>query len=587
MKAVGILLLLSGALVVSAQQRGPAFGRQRIHPQLQSLDDSSTEDVIVLHRDGAPADAGPMMRRTGVNMRNHFGSLGVSVARVSRRDIERLASDPDVAFVAPDQGIQAFALDKGPESVGAYQAFAQGWTGNGVGVAVIDSGLSYQNCDWGTGNTACGSSRYGAQISFVNNLNGSWTPPDDGQDAYGHGTHVASIIGGSGLFSTTFVNQWTIYPNYWIHGVAPGVNVISMRVLDQNGAGKDSSVIAALDYAVTNKSRLNIRVINLSLGRPVTVSYTQDPLCQAVERAWKAGIVVVVAAGNYGRNNSTGNQGYGTITAPGNDPYVITVGAVNTFGSTDRSQHKVTSYSSKGPTAIDHVVKPDLVAPGNKIHATQCYECQLPAVYPANKVPDTDFASVSGGVVSDWYLRLSGTSMAAPMVSGAAALLIHKNPSLTPDQVKARLMKTASKANFVKSHVAVDASAGTSYTINHDLFTVGAGELDIMAALNNTDLFPATSSAASPTAYFDTATKTVKILTGTSVVWGTNVVWGTSLVWGTTVMSGNSVVWGTTMVWGSNTNSASSVIWGTGSAISSTGAALASESSSAVLNGDK
>jgi serine protease AprX len=323
---------------------------------------------------------------------------------------------------------------------------------------VIDSGISLSNCDYGVD---CGpQTRYAAQISFVTNLNGSTTAPNDGQDYFGHGTHVASILAGYGTFSTSFVNQWNIYPWYWVHGVATGVHVISERVLDSTGAGTDSSVIAAIDWAISNKSQYNIRVINLSLGRPFTTSYKLDPLCQAAEKAWHAGIVVVVAAGNYGRS-SPATEGYGTITAPGNDPLVITVGAVNTRGTTDRTQHVVASYSSKGPTGIDHIVKPDLVAPGNNIYATQCYmppatgsnvPCPLVTSYPANKVMNSDFATLDTTNGDSWYFRLSGTSMATPMVSGAAAILLQKNPSLTPDQVKAILMATATKSNFVPSY---------------------------------------------------------------------------------------------------------------------------------------
>jgi serine protease AprX len=143
-------------------------------------------------------------------------------------------------------------------------------------------------------------------------------------DAYGHGTHVAGIVGGDGADSA---GPQSIYK---IRGIAPGVNLINLRVLDQNGDGNDSSVIAALQRVIQLKDTYNIRVVNVSLGRPVYTAYAQDPLCQAVESVWKAGIVVVVAAGNGGRINSEGINGYATITAPGNDPYVITVGAMNT-----------------------------------------------------------------------------------------------------------------------------------------------------------------------------------------------------------------------------------------------------------------
>ena len=148
-------------------------------------------------------------------------------------------------------------------------------------------------------------------------------------------------------------------------GIAPNANLINLRVLDGTGAGTDSAVIAAIQKAISLKNTWNIRVINLSLGRAVFESYTLDPLCKAVEYAWQNGIVVVAAAGNGGRDNTHTTNGYATITAPGNDPLVITVGAMKDERTLTRSDDMVASYSSKGPTLIDHVVKPDLVAPGN------------------------------------------------------------------------------------------------------------------------------------------------------------------------------------------------------------------------------
>ena len=141
-------------------------------------------------------------------------------------------------------------------------------------------------------------------------------------------------------------------------GIAPNANLINFRVLDENGDGTESQVIAAIDQAIALASTYNIRVINLSVGRPVVESSAQDPLCQAVEAAWQAGIVVDVAAGNDGRDNSVGNNGYGTITSPGNDPFVITVGAMKDEGTPHRTDDMIASYSSKGPTGIDNYVKP-------------------------------------------------------------------------------------------------------------------------------------------------------------------------------------------------------------------------------------
>ena len=216
-------------------------------------------------------------------------------------------------------------------------------------------------------------------------------------------------------------------------------------------------MINAINAAIQLKSQYNIRVINLSLGRPVFEAAALDPLCQAVEAAWNAGIVVVVAAGNEGRNNSANTQGYGTIMAPGNDPYVITVGAMKDMGTSSRADDLMASYSSKGPTQFDHYAKPDILAPGNRIVSTINANAALLQLYPQN------------ATTKDHYV-LSGTSMATPIVSGAAAVLIQNNPALTPDQVKARLMKTAGKT-FPASSVAVDPVTNTAYTTYYDLFT--------------------------------------------------------------------------------------------------------------------
>ena len=314
-------------------------------------------------------------------------------------------------------------------------------------------------------------------------------------------------------------------------------------------------MIAAIGRAIELKDQYNIRVINLSLGRPVYESYETDPLCQAAEAAWNAGIVVVVAAGNLGRDDSFDNDGYGTITAPGNDPYVITVGAMKTNATASRADDLIASYSSKGPTLVDHVVKPDLVAPGNRVVSLDGEKnSELADSFPENEV-------------GSYYFKLSGTSMATPMVSGTVALILQQNPNLTPDQVKARLMKTASKT-FPMTSTATDPLTGASFNSQYDIFTIGAGYLDVWAALSNNDV--ATALATSPTAVYDPQTGTVSVVFGNSVVWGTGVVWGTSVVWGTQVfVDGMSVIWGTGMpqgtsvVWGTDSPWGNSVIWGT------------------------
>jgi len=172
-----------------------------------------------------------------------------------------------------------------------------GLNGSGIGVAVIDSGIANVP-DLTAGN-----------IVYSQDFTGSGTAADQ----YGHGTHVSGILAGNGKESSG------LFYTYQFLGIAQDVKLINLRVLDKNGAGTDSEVIAAIQTAIQLKSKYNIRVINLSLGRPIYESYKLDPLCQAVEQAWKAGIVVVVAAGNYGRYDAAGTNGYGTITAPGND----------------------------------------------------------------------------------------------------------------------------------------------------------------------------------------------------------------------------------------------------------------------------
>jgi serine protease AprX len=411
-------------------------------------------------------------------------------------------------------------------------------------------------------------------------------------DQYGHGTHVAGIAAGNGNTSTgpTYTKSF--------RGVAPGANLINLRVLDSKGVGTDSSVIAAIDRAISLKSRYNIRVMNLSLGRPAYESYKTDPLCQAVERAWKAGIVVVVAAGNEGRNNSQNTQGYGTITSPANHPLVITVGAMKTVNTSDRGDDLIASYSSKGPTLIDHVVKPDIVAPGNRVISLVASKSLVSSSStPTNKILNSYYQNTTSKTYSVDYHRLSGTSMAAAAVSGAAALMLEKDWTLSNDTIKARLMKTASKF-FPASSTATDPATGAQYTSQYDIFTIGAGYLDIWAALNSADYVLPGTTAASPSAVYDPITQTVRVVNsdtsvwGTAALWGTTALWGTAAVWGTNVfVDGQAALWGTTTLWGSAAvwgtggTQGNAAIWGT-AAVWGTGLKPSSESLTQLINGE-
>ena len=318
----------------------------------RSAQDADLVEVIVQYK-VAPTEAHHRrIAGLGGKLNTRMDFIKAAHYSVPASALDELANDPDIAYISPNRTVLAH-VDQAQAAIGASAAKTYGLTGAGVGVVVMDSGVGYSQ-------DLAGKVVY-EQVFLPNTPEG---------DNFGHGSHVAGIIAGSGSLSTT--NKYTTFTRTF-NGVAQGVNLLDFQVLSSTGAGTDSAVIAALDQAIAFKKagKYNIRVINLSLGRPVFESYKLDPLCQAAEQAWKAGIVVVAAAGNFGRNNPTTTFGYGTITAPGNDPLVITVGAMKDMGTTTPTDDLIASYSSKGPTLYDMVAKPDLVAPGNLIDAVQ------------------------------------------------------------------------------------------------------------------------------------------------------------------------------------------------------------------------
>lgn len=234
-------------------------------------------------------------------------------------------------------------------------------------------------------------------------------------------------------------------------GIAYEAKVISLAVLDSTGAGLSSNVIAAIDWRIANKATYNIRVINMSLGAPVKDSYKTDRLCLAARRPYNAGIVVVAAADNRGKN-STGQKYYGGIDSPGIEPSVLTVGATNSFGTDSRSDDVIATYSSRGPTRgyakdangikhSDNLSKPDLVAPGNKLIGAASPSSVGKSTSLITKYPTLKAGSTT--TPSDQTGYMSGTSMSAPVVAGTAAMMLEANPSLTSGLVKAILMYSA------------------------------------------------------------------------------------------------------------------------------------------------
>ena len=442
---------------------------------------------------------------------------------------------------------------------------ALGYTGAGISVAVIDSGIAPWHDDLTTARS--GAYPYGNQrvTAFVDFVNGQFTPYDDD----GHGSHVAGIIAGNGFDS---MGKQA--------GVAPEADLVVLKALDANGVGNISNVIQALDWVLANRQQYNIRVVNLSVGAAIHESYWTDPLTLAAKRVADAGVVVVAAAGNGGKN-AAGQAQYGGIEAPANAPWVLTVGASSTMGTTTRDDDTMASFSSHGPTYLDWAAKPDLVAPGvgtvSLATPGSTYYASKPGQLLEGSLPTMDFP----------YLSLSGTSMAAPVVAGTVALMLQANPSLTPNAVKAILQYTAQNYD------------------GYDALTQGAGFLNAVGAVRLARFFAtAQPGAPAPTSamwskhivwgnhlmtggYLDPGASAFDLGTtwgvaqtdrGDNIVWGTvrdgdNIVWGTAkdgdnIVWGT-AGEGDNIVWGTSrdgdnIVWGTNCGGADcdNVVWG-------------------------
>ncbi|MDQ1709612.1 MAG: hypothetical protein QOG49_997 [Frankiaceae bacterium] len=335
------------------------------------------------------------------------------------------------------------------QAVGADMFWQNGFYGQGVGVAVLDSGVvkvdGLTNVAYGPDLTPEGSDVY------LRNL-----------DTFGHGTFMAGLIAGrSAGLTRPYLADWrdTTYL-----GVAPEAKIISVKAADAIGQSYTSTIVQGIDWVVQHRrdAGLNIRVLNLSLGLPPGPTYINDPVSAAAERAWAAGIVVVASAGNDGTSG---------VLLPAADPYLIAAGALESQGTVSISDDTVAAFSNRGNATRT----PDLVASG-----THLVGLRVPGSYIDQTYGGT-------GLVSAKFFRGSGTSEAAAVTSGAAALLLSQNPSATPDQVKAMLRGSARMlAGFTTT------SAGTG-----GLYVAGAFGQPVPAAAQN---FPhsanwATSSA--------------------------------------------------------------------------------------------
>jgi len=595
---LGIFALAVSSFAEPGQKMGPLAARRA------GLALGSSRVIITAADTSQLPDVADAIDHAGGRRGRALPIIDAYVADMPNAALFGLSHNPHISHIALDRAIVG-TMERTGATIGATAIREEfGYDGSGVGIAVIDSGIT----SWHDDLTGGGSrQRVDAFVDFVNER-------DTAYDDYGHGTHVAGIVAGNGMDSSGARS-----------GIAPNARLIVLKALDATGTGRVSDVIAAMHYVLVKRAALNIRVVNLSIASGVYESYDDDPLTRAAERLVKAGVVVVAASGNYG-HDPQGRIIYGGVTAPGNAPWVLTVGASSHMGTADRSDDRIAGFSSRGPTAIDLAAKPDLVAPGVGIESlsdpgSAFYTTQSPYLLEGT-VPTTYLP----------YLSQSGTSMAAPVVSGTVALMLQANPSLTPNQVKAILQYTAQVyprydpltegAGFLNAKGAVDLAraiaTGTpafspewsgQLIWGNRLVTGGWLTSDANAWSSDVTWGSSTTRNGQPIEFglrcaaptceggatawtidpgfrnvvwgskcghsdcdgpwiIDVFTTTV----GDTVVWGTaegdTVVWGTTegdtVVWGTT--DGDTVVWGTTdgdtVVWGTASDG-DTVVWGT------------------------
>jgi serine protease AprX len=467
---------------------------------------------------------------------------GEAARSLKRKFFVSMALDSDLQTATEDQ------LDSTPSDDSKLNAFGttSALTGGGnIGIAIIDSGIE-PGVD------------FGDRIAYFYDFTQGDVRATAPSDGYGHGTHVA------GLAASKYV------------GIAPMARLIGLKVLDDKGRGTTDNVVRAIEFAVTNKALLGIDVLNLSLGHPIFEPAATDPLVQAVEHATRAGITVVVSVGNFGMSPKTGQPAYAGVASPGNAPSALSVGAAQTFNTATRTDDRIAPYSSRGPSWYDGFAKPDFVAPGDN----------LLSVAAANST--LRIAQEKRGNTGD-YMRLSGTSMAAAVASGVAALVLQSNHGLTPNTVKAVLEY---------SSIPVLNDLGKSY----DPLTQGTGQIEVAGAVAfaqaihpnvavggswlSTTLTPSTTitghsySWAQSILWGNRRVAGAKLLAEQRPAWALNIVWGEgmgseddnivwgnnfgdddNIVWGNSLDVGDNIVWGNNFVWGSSLDD-DNIVWG-------------------------
>ncbi|HJR45066.1 MAG TPA: S8 family peptidase [Actinomycetota bacterium] len=432
---------------------------------------SRTVSVIVQGITGA-SDARTAVEDVGGTVTENLPIVEGVTADVPRASLSHLRNHPDVLQVTTNgkvgfQGDADFTAT--PARIGTITRSAELWdegiTGRGVTVALLDTGVYADHPD------------LAGRVVHCEDFSGEANTEAHCADTFGHGTFMAGLIAGNGSAS-----------NGVYKGSAPETNIVSLKMAGFDGATDVSNILAGIQWVVAHKNDYNIRALNLSLGSDSSQSHLLSPLNYAVQKAWKSGIAVVVSAGNSGPNSKT-------ILKPADDPYVITVGSSNDEGTLAVNDDRVPVFSSRGPTRSG-IAKPDVVAPG--VHTVSLRS-------PGSAI-DQQFGATA--VVDDGYFRGTGTSMSTAVVTGVVAQMLQAKPSLSPDQVKYRLMTTARRIADTSSHAAgkglVDAYAATTSTTSgkantgllFDLKSSSTGLGSIQQARGSLDLVVYTADGA-------------------------------------------------------------------------------------------
>lgn len=516
------------------------------HPKVDRLlaqqSSGSPRRVIIRTKSGAKAGVKARLQGHGDSVYGDHHAIDALSAKIHPQDLAALADDPDVESISADATVTASqfnllgSLDDGLSALNELKStlgLSGLLTGSNVTIAIIDSGLA-PAVDFD-----------GRILGFYDFSNGKPGTYGSAFDDYGHGTHVAGLIASSGKSS-----------DKRYAGIATRAKLLPLKVLDRQGAGFTSDVIRALEFAIANKDRFNIRIVNLSLGHPIYESASTDPLVQAVERAVRAGLIVVTAAGNYGTNPTTRETGYAGIASPGNAPSAITVGAANTNGTAGRGDDRVSRFSSRGPSWYDGIAKPDIVAPGDGLISNSVLNSTLALTYPG--------LLVSNG--SSKYLRLSGSSMATGVVSGVIALMLEAKQYgdllRTADSWLHRTTYTPRRlsANAVKAMLQYTATPlRDANGARYDVLTQGSGLLNGIAAVTLAGLADATKAPGS--FWLPTSIQPWTRYDNTDEAWSQSVVWGTRVIQGSSVMELNQFAWSDNIVWG--TGELDNIVWGT------------------------